>query len=72
MARDTARLTGRSIMPSFSLICTRCKRTYFVPGGGDARCPECDSPDMVSMDKSPTIFSKDVGKRKRGKKPKED
>ncbi len=59
MARDSARLTGRSVMPPFSMICPKCKKTYFKPGGGDTSCPECSS-TMVDRDKSPTIFAKDV------------
>lgn len=54
-------------MPPFSMICPKCKKTYFKPGGGDTSCPECDS-KMVDRDKSPTIFAKDV---KVGKAPKE-
>ena len=72
MARDDARLTGRNIMPPFSMICPKCRKTFFKPDGGDTSCPDCSS-DMVSRDKSPTIFSKDVGKRKYvKKKSKED
>lgn len=70
---DTARLTGRSHMPPFSMICPKCKKTYFKPGGGNTSCPECDT-GMVDRDKSPTIFAKDVKvprKQVSGEAPKE-
>ena len=71
MARDTARLTGKSIMPPYSLTCPYCKKTFFMPGGSKATCPDCGSKEMRDRATQRTIFASDV-KTKSPKKETED
>ena len=64
---EETRLTGKSIMPPYSLTCPHCKKTFFMPGGSKATCPDCGSKEMRDRANQRTIFASDV----KVKKPKE-